>query len=199
MVATTGAPAAFDIDGHGWLVGTRRCLSPNRDARPPQAAIELLVIHNISLPPGQLGGAAIEDLFLNRLDPRASPFFATLVGMRVSSHFLIERSGRITQFVSCLERAWHAGASEFDGRRACNDFSVGIELEGTDFEPFDDVQYIALARLTRALRLRYPVRAVRGHQHIAVERKTDPGPYFDWLRLARDAQLPLVLLPPSVA
>lgn len=195
--APSGAFDGFDIDDQGWLAGVRRCPSPNCDARPPGTAIELLVIHNISLPPGHFGGGAIEALFLNRLDPSADRFFAALAGVRVSSHFLIERSGRITQFVSCLERAWHAGASEFDGRSACNDFSIGIELEGTDFEPFEAAQYAALAGLTRALRARYPLRAVRGHQHIAADRKTDPGPRFDWLRLASDAQLPATFLPPS--
>ena len=192
-----GAPDVPDVDDDGWLVGVRRCPSPNCDARPPDAAIELLVIHNISLPPGVFGGGTIEALFTNRLDPHAHPFLATLAGLRVSSHFLIERDGRVTQFVSCLARAWHAGASAFEGRRACNDFSLGVELEGTDFVAFEAVQYAALARLTRALRARYPLRAVRGHQHVALERKTDPGPFFDWRRFATAAALPAALLPPT--
>jgi AmpD protein len=184
-----------DVDDDGWLVGARRCPSPNFDARPAGAAIELLLIHNISLPPGVFGGDTIEALFTNRLVPQAHPFLATLAGLRVSSHFLIERDGRVTQFVSCRARAWHAGATEFEKRRACNDFSLGVELEGTDFVAFDAAQYAALARLTRALRVRYPLRAVRGHQHVALGRKTDPGPFFDWQRFAAAAALPAALLP----
>ncbi len=184
-----------DVDDDGWLAGARRCPSPNFDARPPDVAIELLVIHNISLPPGVFGGGTIEALFANRIDARAHPFLATLTELRVSSHFLIERDGRVTQFVSCLARAWHAGASAFEGRRACNDFSLGVELEGTDFVAFEAAQYAALARLARALRARYPLRAVRGHQHVALARKTDPGPFFDWRRFAADAALPAALLP----
>lgn len=190
------AAAAPSIDGDGWLAGARRCPSPNCDARPPDTVIDLLVIHNISLPPGDFGGGAIEALFTNRLDPQAHPFFAAVAGLRLSSHFLIERDGRVTQFVSCLARAWHAGASNFEGRRGCNDYSIGIELEGTDFTWFAPAQYVALAFLVRALRAHFSLRAVRGHQHIALERKTDPGPFFDWQRLANEAALPAALLPP---
>lgn len=191
------APADLAVDDDGWVAAVHRCPSPNCDARPDGAAIDLLVIHNISLPPGRFGGGAIADLFLNRLDPRAHPFFAALAGLRVSSHFLIERDGRITQFVSCLQRAWHAGASSFEGRAGCNDFSIGVELEGTDFAAFEAAQYAALAQLVRALRARYALRAVRGHQHVAHDRKTDPGPFFDWRRLALEAALPEALLPPA--
>lgn len=183
------------VAADGWVGGARRDPSPHFDARPAGSAIELLVVHNISLPPGAFGSGDIARLFTNRLDAAAHPFFATLAGVRVSAHFLIERDGALTQFVSCLDRAWHAGASEFDGRPRCNDFSVGIELEGTDFAPFEAAQYATLASLTRALRAAYPLRAVRGHADIAHDRKTDPGPFFDWSHYARLAALERALLP----
>jgi N-acetyl-anhydromuramoyl-L-alanine amidase len=198
MNPATVAPdefGAFRLDERGWLDGARHARSPNFDARPQDAQIELLVIHNISLPPGAFGSGDVERLFTNRLDARAHPFFAALAGLRVSSHFLVERTGRVTQFVSCLDRAWHAGASCFEGRAECNDFSVGIELEGSDFGPFEAAQYKSLAPLVRELCARFAPRAVRGHQHIAVDRKTDPGPFFEWQRLAIDATLPIDLLP----
>lgn len=185
------------VAADGWVDGARRNPSPNFDARPPGSAIELLVIHDISLPPGVFGSGDIARLFTNRLDAAAHPFFATLAGVRVSAHFLIERDGALTQFVCCLDRAWHAGPSEFDGRPRCNDFSLGIELEGTDFCPFEAAQYATLAALTRALRAAYPLRAVRGHADIARDRKTDPGPMFDWSRYARLAALDRALLPPN--
>jgi len=189
---------ALHLDTTGWLIprdGVAHAPSPNADARPDDDAISLLVIHNISLPPGQFGGPEIIDLFLNRLDVSAHPWLERLHGLRVSAHFLIRRDGGIIQFVSCQQRAWHAGASCFDGRHACNDFSIGIELEGTDTQPFEDVQYAALRRLTRTLRAHYPLNAVRGHEHVAPGRKTDPGPAFDWARYGRDggwlrAQMP---------
>jgi len=173
------------IDDAGWLpcaAGVVHAPSPNADARPDGSDISLLVIHNISLPPGQFGGTEIVDFFLNRLDCSAHPWLERLRGVRVSSHFLVRRDGGIVQFVACGERAWHAGVSNFEGRSACNDFSIGIEVEGTDTQAFEDAQYVALARLTCALRARYPLQAVRGHEHIAPGRKTDPGPYFDWVR-----------------
>jgi len=193
-----GEGGAFRLDERGWVNGVRHAPSPNFDARPPDAPIDLLVIHNISLPPGTFGSGDIERLFTNRLDAHAHPFFNALAGLRVSSHFLIERGGRVTQFVSCLERAWHAGASSFAGRSGCNDFSIGIELEGTDFGPYEAAQYQALAQLVRALCNRFALRAVRGHQHVAIDRKTDPGPFFDWQRLAIDAALPPASLPTPV-
>lgn len=174
----------------GWLTGVHRCPSPNCDARPESTAIELLVVHNISLPPGQFGGDAIERLFTNRLDPLEHPYYAGLADARVSAHFLIGRNGAVTQFVGCMDRAWHAGASEFEGRSRCNDFSIGVEMEGTDFVPFEAAQYAALAALTAVLRAAYPLRAVRGHSDIAPGRKTDPGPYFDWPRYMLEAALP---------
>lgn len=183
--------AALHINQEGWVEEVRHVASPNYDARPDNVDIDLLVIHNISLPPGEFGGAAIEQLFLNQLDPNAHPYFATLVSLRVSAHFLIRRDGEIVQFVACTQRAWHAGESLFQGRPRCNDFSLGIELEGSDFVAFEEAQYQALSHLMRALRMHYPLRAVRGHEHIAPGRKTDPGPFFDWARFEREAPWPV--------
>lgn len=173
--------ADFEIDAAGWCAAATRRPSPNFDARPA-AAIDLLVIHNISLPPGQFGGPHITDLFHNKLDYDADSYFGQLRTLRVSAHFLIRRDGALIQFVSGNDRAWHAGVSLFCGRERCNDFSIGIELEGSDLLPFEDIQYDVLAGLTQALRQRYPLAAVAGHEHIAPGRKTDPGPYFDWAR-----------------
>jgi len=170
------------IDGKGWVEGARRVASPNCDERPAGGAIELVVIHAISLPPGEFGGPHIADLFCNRLDCGAHPYFAGLHGLKVSSHFLIRRDGELVQFVSCAQRAWHAGESSWRGRSRCNDFSLGIELEGTDETPFTDAQYAQLAGLTRALAAAYPVTDIVGHADIAPGRKTDPGPHFDWPR-----------------
>jgi AmpD protein len=171
------------IGADGWLDEVRRVGSPNFDARPPGTSIELIVIHNISLPPGSYGGGHIERLFTNALDLSAGPFFAQIVGVRVSAHILIDRDGKTTQFVSFTQRAWHAGTSVFNGRAHCNDFSVGIELEGTDFEPFADAQYLSLNFVIDALLAAYPIKAVLGHADIAPDRKTDPGPHFDWRRV----------------
>jgi AmpD protein len=180
-VSATGSAHAFDPDGR--LHRARQIASPNFDQRPDGEAIRLLVVHNISLPPNEFGGPGVIDLFLNRLDPGAHPFYAAIGGLRVSSHFYIRRDGELIQFVACARRAWHAGASCWNGRERCNDFSVGIELEGSDFVPFRDAQYDALAQLTRELKARYPIEAVVGHSDIAPGRKTDPGPFFDWARL----------------
>ena len=169
----------------GWASGALRLESPNFDARPAGCAVELLVLHCISLPPGMHGGGHIERLFTNRLDPAAHPAFAPLAGVRVSAHFLVSRTGVLTQFVSCDDRAWHAGVSAWDGRERCNDFSIGIELEGSEFEPFTSAQYATLDPLQRALWSAYPLRAARGHSEIAPGRKTDPGPFLDWSRIRR--------------
>jgi len=169
----------------GWCQGIRHCPSANFNERP-QGEISLLVIHNISLPPGQFGGGQVHALFQNCLQADAHPYFAQVADLRVSAHFLIERNGAFTQFVSCRERAWHAGQSCFEGRAQCNDFSLGIELEGTDELPFSDAQYDALIALTRLLQVAYPaITAARicGHSDIAPGRKTDPGSAFDWMRL----------------
>lgn len=170
------------VGANGWVSGVRRIASPNCDARPPGVPIALLVIHNISLPPGEFGGQAITQLFTNTLDTEAHPYYAQLRGLKVSAHFLIRRDGGIIQFVPCGKRAWHAGASTWHGRSGCNDFSIGVELEGSDHEPFAEPQYAALSRLIRLLRRAYPIRAVVGHADIAPGRKTDPGPCFDWQR-----------------
>lgn len=168
----------------GWLSGISHCPSPNFNARP-QAEISLLVIHNISLPPGQFGTGKVQELFCNRLDPQEHPYFSGIASLQVSAHFLIERSGTVIQFVSCLDRAWHAGVSCFAGRDNCNDFSLGIELEGTDDQPYSDLQYAALSQLVGELQMHYPLpgrERICGHRDIAPGRKTDPGPAFDWDR-----------------
>jgi len=159
--------------------------SPNRDERPPGATIRLAVIHGISLPPGEFGGDGIVELFTNRLDPSAHPYYATIGDLRVSSHFLVRRDGTLLQFVPCTQRAWHAGPSCWNGVERCNDFSVGIELEGTDDTPYEEAQYATLGALLDALRARYPIDDVVGHSDIAPGRKTDPGPAFDWSRVRR--------------
>jgi N-acetyl-anhydromuramoyl-L-alanine amidase len=167
-------------DAQGWLSGVCRVKSPNFDARPAGSSVGLLVIHSISLPPNEYGGDAIKRFFTNTLDHSQHPYFEQLKGVRVSSHFLVRRDGQIVQFVSCNQRAWHAGVSSWRGRARCNDYSIGIELEGSDFEPFTASQYAALVRLTRRLMRIYPIRDIVGHSEIAPERKTDPGPHFDW-------------------
>ena len=175
----------------GWLQGVARLPTPNADDRPPGEPVDLVVIHNISLPPGEYGLRNVQALFTNCLDPCAHPFFAQVAGARVSAHLLIERDGKITQFASFDRRAWHAGASAFDGRPRCNDYSIGIELEGSDFDAFTDAQYAALNAALAVLCASYPVRWVCGHSDIAAERKTDPGPCFDWNRLAVPAAVSL--------
>jgi AmpD protein len=167
-------------DKLGWLSGVRRVASPNFDARPSDSAIGLLVIHGISLPPNEYGGDAIERFFTNTLEYSEHPYFEQLRGVTVSSHFLVRRNGQIVQFVPCVKRAWHAGASTWNGRTRCNDFSIGIELEGSDFEPYTEFQYAALVRLTRCLKRAHPISDIAGHSDIAPGRKTDPGPFFDW-------------------
>jgi len=157
--------------------------SPHFDERPPGEKVSLIVIHNISLPPGEYGGPWIDDLFMGTLDTKAHPYFATLEGVRVSSHFLIRRDGTLVQYVPCDKRAWHAGASSWKGRERCNDFSIGIELEGSDDVPFSEPQYATLAELTQSLFKRYGILEIVGHSDIASGRKTDPGPWFDWDRL----------------
>ena len=181
-MSPTSAEDALALDADGWYRLAARVPSPNFDDRPEGTAISLLVVHNISLPAGRYGTSCISDLFCNRLDCDADPSFAQLRGVRVSAHFLIRRDGQLIQFVSAASRAWHAGISAFGGRDRCNDFSIGVELEGTDADLFTDAQYQALSRLTVALQRRYPLTDVAGHQHVAPGRKSDPGPFFDWLR-----------------
>lgn len=177
------------LGADGWLPEAVRCPSPNFDARPAGGDISLIVIHAISLPPDQFGGPGVEELFTNRLDPCAHPYYAEICHLRVSAHFFIRRDGELVQFVSTRERAWHAGVSSWAGRERCNDFSIGIELEGCDTQPFEAAQYRVLKQLLRTLVAAYPVAAVVGHSDVAPGRKTDPGPFFDWPALRAELDL----------
>jgi N-acetyl-anhydromuramoyl-L-alanine amidase len=171
----------------GWLLRARKVASPHFGPRPPGVTISLVVIHSISLPPGEYGGDAIEQLFTGKLDCSAHPYFDQhLRGLAVSAHFVIRRCGELIQFVSCDDRAWHAGTSSWQGVNQCNDYSIGIELEGLEGHTFEPEQYQVLVRLLRHLRLKYPVQHVVGHEHIAPGRKLDPGPGFNWGQLAAD-------------
>jgi len=176
-------PLTISIDGSGWMMPARHCYSPNFSARPEGVAVSLLVVHNISLPPGQFGNGWIERFFCNRLEPDTHPYFATIASLQVSSHVLITRAGELVQFVSFNDRAWHAGRSSFDGVDECNDYSIGVELEGTDTLAYTEAQYQVLAQLTRALLAHFPAlntKRIAGHCDIAPGRKTDPGAAFDW-------------------
>ena len=171
------------IDSRGWLTTASHHPSPNFNERPEQTEISLLVIHNISLPPENFGGDWISDFFCNQLDPTADPYFETIAGLQVSSHLLIRRTGEIIQFVSFDKRAWHAGKSIFNNRENCNDFSIGVELEGSDNQPFEAVQYQCLSDISQTLMQHYPditPENIAGHSDIAPGRKTDPGPFFEW-------------------
>ena len=170
------------VDADGLISAATQIPSPNCDQRPDGTDISLLVIHNISLPPGEFGGRGIVELFTNRLDVSAHPYYATIGAIKVSAHFLIRRDGELVQFVRCPLRAWHAGTSSWRGREQCNDFALGVELEGTDTLPYESIQYAVLAELTHALRRRYPIVDIAGHSDVALGRKTDPGPAFDWNR-----------------
>jgi AmpD protein len=174
------------IDPDGLLPQARYVASPNCDDRPPGAAITLLVLHSISLPPGQYGGDAIERLFTNRLDPAAHPYFRDIAALKLSSHFLVRRDGELLQFVPVQLRAWHAGASCWRGRERCNDFSIGVELEGVEESAFEAAQYERLTGLVRALRVALPLNDIAAHSDVAPDRKTDPGAHFDWARLLAD-------------
>jgi AmpD protein len=176
---------------NGWYLAATRLDSPNFGARPAQPVIDLIVLHSISLPPGQYGGNEVQQLFTNTLDWQAHPYFAQIKGLAVSSHFYIRRNGDLWQFVSCDDRAWHAGVSSYRGRSNCNDNSIGIELEGLEGEVFEDAQYQTLAALAADIMQHYPVAHLAGHEHIAPGRKFDPGAGFDWHRL----QLSLALQP----
>ena len=174
----------LEINDQGWVRGAHQLPSPNQDDRPLDCPLELVVIHAISLPPGEFGGPWIDDLFGNQLNPQSHPYFAQIAELRVSAHVLIRRQGQITQYVGFDQRAWHAGVSRYQGRECCNDFSVGIELEGDEDTVFTTEQYTALTQLLRALADKYPSLAkplcVVGHADISPGRKTDPGPMFDW-------------------
>lgn len=176
------------VPSDGWLDGVRRVPSPHFGARPEGAVIDLLVIHNISLPPGEFGGPWVEQLFCGQLDPMAHPYFAAVAGNPVSAHLFIRRDGETVQFVDLWQRAWHAGRSCWQGRLECNDYGIGIELEGTDDTPFTAAQYRCLARLTGQILRRFPAitpERIVGHSDVAPGRKTDPGPAFDWTRYRR--------------
>ncbi len=186
----------FEIRDH-WLKQARQVVSPNFNARPDGCFPELIVLHNISLPPGKYGTGYVAQFFTNQLPVDDHPFFASIKDVKVSSHFFIDRQGQVTQFVDCDQRAWHAGVSSWQGRDNCNDFSIGIEMEGVDDAPYDDRQYAGLQQLIPALWRAYPSiapDAITGHEHIAPGRKTDPGPAFDWARLhaaLADAESPI--------
>lgn len=173
----------YTVHPDGWCEAAWRYDSPYYNARPADAAIDVLVVHNISLPAGRFGGHHVSDLFTGRVDYNADPSLADLRNVEVSAHFFVRRDGRLVQYVSCNDRAWHAGLSQFQGRANCNDFSIGVEMEGTDNVAFTSVQYEVLAQLAQALQNRYPLRWITGHEHVAPGRKTDPGPCFDWSRL----------------
>lgn len=174
---------ASTLDADGVLAGARFIASPNFDQRPQDMPIELIVVHSISLPPGQYGGNGVSELFTNRLNPEDHPYYREIHGLKVSAHFFIRRDGALIQYVPCGQRAWHAGASCWRERERCNDFSIGIELEGCDEDAFEDAQYTALNALLARLRSTYPIRDVVGHSDVAPGRKTDPGPGFDWSRV----------------
>lgn len=176
----------LNLDDQGWLREARRIDSPNCDDRPAGIPTDLVVIHNISLPPGEFSGNGVAELFTNNLNPAEHPYYREIYQRKVSAHFFIRRDGGLIQFVSCAKRAWHAGVSVWQGRERCNDFSIGIELEGADHVPFEEAQYSVLLDLLAAIRKQYPISGITGHSDIAPGRKTDPGPYFDWARLNGD-------------
>jgi AmpD protein len=174
----------------GWYRFAHKLVSPNFGPRPPSACIDLIVLHSISLPPGVYGGSEVQALFTNELDWSAHPYFKQMEGLEVSTHFYIGRTGEIWQFVSCDDRAWHAGVSRYRGRESCNDDSIGIELEGLEGDTFEPAQYEAVSALCPALLQRYPVQHIAGHEHIAPGRKADPGPGLDWTLLQKILALP---------
>lgn len=187
-ITTEKKQAKLNIDiQSGLMADARICLSPNFDDRADDNDLSLIVIHNISLPPNEFGGDGIDQLFTNTLDKNTHPFYEEIHELRVSSHLLIRRDGEIVQYVPFHKRAWHAGVSQFLGRDVCNDFSIGIEMEGTDFEPFEEIQYKKLNQTIEVLLASYPSlkpNMITGHEHIAAGRKTDPGPYFEWDKLS---------------
>ncbi len=170
----------YTLDADGFVETATQIASPNFDTRPNNCTIDLILIHNISLPPNEYGGSGVVQLFTNQLNPNEHPYYAEIYTRKVSSHFFIRRDGELMQFVSCLQRAWHAGVSSWNNRERCNDFSVGVELEGSDYEAFEAAQYKTLKKLIACLKSNYLIQDVVGHSDIAPGRKTDPGPYFDW-------------------
>ncbi len=192
MTAVTTAEALWD---GGWYRFARRLASPNFGPRPAGAATDLIVVHSISLPPGRYGGDEVPQLFTNTLDWNAHPYFKSIEGLEVSSHFYVGRGGELWQFVSCDERAWHAGASSWRGRDNCNDDSIGIELEGLEGDTFEPAQYETLVQLVAAIEQKYPIEHIAGHEHVAPGRKRDPGPGFDWALLKRQLAWPAERFP----
>ena len=182
----------------GWYAFAHAIASPNHGPRPPGASIDLIVLHSISLPPGQYGGNAVQALFTNQLDWDAHPYFQQIRGLEVSAHFFIRRDGGLVQFVSTADRAWHAGRSHYRGRDNCNDDSVGIELEGLEGERFEEAQYETLTTLCAALMQALPIAHIAGHEHVAPGRKQDPGSGFDWARLQQNLALPASTLPKNI-
>jgi len=191
----TKRPLQESLWSKGWYRFAAHQASPNFGPRPPQAHIDLVVLHSISLPPGQYGGPQVQQFFNNRLDWQEHPYFSQIKGLQVSAHFFIRRNGELWQMVSCDDRAWHAGASSYRGRSNCNDDSIGIELEGLEGDLFEDAQYECLQSVCAALMQRYPIAHLAGHEHIAPGRKADPGAGFDWLRLQRNLGLEARYLP----
>lgn len=189
LTARTPRVADQALWRQGWYRHARFLASPNFGARPAKTRIDLLVLHAISLPPGQYGTGCVQQLFTNQLDWQAHPYFLQIQGLEVSAHFFIARGGELWQFVSCDDRAWHAGASQYRGRSNCNDDSIGIELEGLDGQPFEDAQYESLASVAAALLMHYPIAHLAGHEHIAAGRKFDPGAGFEWQALQKSLGL----------
>ena len=192
-----GCATLADLWHQGWYRFARQLASPNFGPRPARARIDLIVLHSISLPPGRYGGDQVQQLFTNQLDWGADPYFETIRGIEVSAHFYVRRNGELWQFVSCDDRAWHAGVSSWRGRANRNDDSIGIELEGLEGERFEPAQYETLTSLCPALAQQYPVRHIAGHEHIAPGRKLDPGPGFDWLQLKKNVGWPDACFPPG--
>jgi len=188
-------PADDALWTEGWYRFARRLASPNFGPRPAGTEVDLVVLHSISLPPGQYGGDEVQALFTNTLDWSAHPYFRQIEGLQVSSHFYVRRGGELWQFVSCDQRAWHAGTSHWRGRDNCNDFSIGIELEGLEGSTFEDAQYDTVAVLCAAIAQHYPLRGIAGHEHVAPGRKQDPGAGFDWPRLQRAVGCPHSVFP----
>lgn len=194
-VARQEYPFESSLWQRGWYHFAAHLPSPNFGARPPQAHIDLIVLHSISLPPGQYGGPEVQQLFTNQLDWQAHPYFKQIEGLAVSSHFFIRRNGELWQFVSCNDRAWHAGASCYRGRNNCNDDSIGIELEGLEGDTFEAAQYDTLTALCPAIMHQFPIAHIAGHEHIAAGRKADPGPGFDWVSFGNNLGLDPWCLP----
>ena len=190
MSSSLGNSHATPLWKDGWYQFSGHCPTPNFGPRPTGTTISLIVIHSISLPPGQFGGNEVEQLFTNQLDWNAHPYFKNIEGLKVSSHFYIRRQGELQQFVSCNNRAWHAGTSSYLGRSNCNDFSIGIELEGLEGDGFEACQYETLESLCAALLQNYPIAHLAGHEHIAPDRKNDPGVGFDWPLMQKSLGLP---------